>query len=196
MSIEHAHKITARCWQCREPIRGPVCASCDVIQPPPPAPDLFAVLGLERRYTLDPADITAAWRELSRKVHPDRFVKKPAVYRRMSLQWTAAINQARLILTDPLSRARYLATGELAAPEEGGPVLDPAFLETIFALQFEAQMAPEATAAQARSMHAQVQAELEDTFARWEAGDGDLSSVPDHLARLKYIDNIIAAASP
>ena len=79
---------------------------CGAIQPPPTSVDFFGVLGLSRRFHLEEAELNAAWREVSRRVHPDRFAGKSAVERRMSLQWTALINEGRRVLRDRMSRAR------------------------------------------------------------------------------------------
>jgi len=154
-------------------------------------PELFGLLGLKRKYFLDLVDLDHAWRELSRQVHPDRFARRSAVERRMSLQWTAHINEARRGLRDPVQRARYLASGRLIAKEEGGPSLDPEFLETIFELQMEAASDPEGTQKQAKAMQQQQQSSLEQIFVAWEAGSGALDAVEEHLARLKYLSNIV-----
>ncbi|MEL6343865.1 MAG: iron-sulfur cluster co-chaperone HscB C-terminal domain-containing protein [Myxococcota bacterium] len=194
MTIERAHSIKHTCWRCKEPVGGPVCASCGAIQPPPPGADFFALFGLTRRHSLDLSAVEAAYRALSRQVHPDRFARKSAVERRMSLQWTATANEARRVLKDPIARAYYLATGSPRPKEEGGPQLDPAFLESVFELQMNARLDPEGVADAGAAMKAAAQAELDAIFHAWESGDGDLSAVEERLARLKYIDNILSAA--
>lgn len=183
---------TMTCWKCHESVAGPVCVGCGSIQPPPPAPDLFAVLGLKRRWELAEAELNAAWREVSRKVHPDRFAGRSAVERRMSLQWTAVINDARRVLKDRSARARYLATGRSRPSDERGPALDPDFLEEMFELRMEADMDPEGVRPRAEAMQAEIQGEIDGIFQRWEAGGGDLSAVEERLARLKYLDNLVA----
>lgn len=153
------------------------------------------LLGLPRRFHVDEADITAAWREVSRRVHPDRFAGKSAVERRMSLQWTALINEGRRVLRDRVSRARYLASGRTRPPEEGGPALDPDFLEEMFDLRMAAAEDAEAVT-RAEAWRADMLAELDLVFTRWEAEGGDLSGVEERLARLKYLDNLVASARP
>ncbi len=192
------HRLEARssersviCWKCHEAVQGPVCASCGALQPPPPEPDLFAVLGLERRYTVDLQGLESAWRAASRKVHPDRFVGRRAVERRMSLQWTAAINEARRVLRDDERRAWYLATGNPRPPERGGPSPDPEFLEAMFELRFEAEAGDAAALETARGLQAALQEEIAALFASWEAGDGDLSEAPERLIRLRYLNSML-----
>ena len=175
------------CWQCHEPTTAAVCVGCSTIQPPPVENEPFSVLGLERRFHLEKADIESAWRKLSKQIHPDRYAGKPAVYRRMSLQWTALVNEARRILLDPMSRARMLATGSPKAPERGGPMPDPDFLETIFELQMEAEADSAAARQTVEEMWDRERSRLDGIFTRWEANEGDLGEVEDSLAKLKYL---------
>ncbi|RME27327.1 MAG: hypothetical protein D6798_04810 [Deltaproteobacteria bacterium] len=180
------------CWRCHEKVGGPVCAGCDAIQPPPADPDHFAVLGLPRRWHLDAGEIDRAWRARSRLVHPDRFAGRSAVERRMSLQWTAAINGARRALRDPIRRGWYIVTGEARPREDGRIALDPDFLEQIFELQVEAQADPDAVTERARAMYDQVMADLDARFTEWEAGGPlDGPAIEELLARSRYLDNLV-----
>jgi molecular chaperone HscB len=175
------------CWKCHEPTQGPVCPGCAVIQPPRPDLGFFDVLGLERRYHIAPADVEKAYRKVSRQVHPDRFAGKSAVERRMSLQWTATVNEARRVLKDDLTRARYLATGKAQAPELGGPQLDSVFLEEMFELQMNAREDPDGVRDRANTLKGTIEGELDGIFTRWEAADGTLDTVDECLARLNYL---------
>lgn len=180
------------CWKCHEPVKSPVCVGCGAIQPPRPDADHFACLGVPRRFHVEPGEIEAAWRERSRKVHPDRFAGRPAVERRMSLQWTAAINEARRVLRDPVQRARYLATGQPEPPENGSPSLDPDFLEEVFDLQMEAGQDPDGVRERARAMRGLLMDEVGGIFADWERDGADLAPAVERLDRVKYLDNLIA----
>lgn len=113
----------------------------------------------------------------------------------MSLQWTVTVNEARRVLADPVLRAWYLATGSASPLDDGGPALDPDFLEEVFDLQMAAATDPEGTRLRATTRRDALQAELEAIFTAWEAGDGDLSGVEERLVRLKYLTNAIASAA-
>ena len=106
----------------------------------------------------------------------------------MSLQWTAAVNEAKRILKDPLSRARYLATGNPQPPERGGQQPDNDFLETIFDLQMMSAADPEDARTTVQSMWDSHYAQLEQTFAEWEAGASSLDGVEMLLAKLQYLN--------
>lgn len=169
-----------------------MCVGCGFIQPPRPELGHFGILGLSRAWTLSSKDIDKAWRRVSRQVHPDRFAGKSAVERRMSLQWTASLNEARRVLKDQDRRARYLATGQAEPPESGGPQLDPDFMEEVFELQMEARMDPEATRERVLASTAQYRDEIDAHLASWEAGT-DLNGplIEERLARLKYLQTAL-----
>ena len=179
------------CWKCHEPTGGgPVCVSCGTIQPPSADADLFALLGLKRSFRIDPAELDARFRDVSRLVHPDRFAKASAVERRMSLQWTAAVNAARRVLKDPLTRAHYLATGR-ATMDESGPKVGADFLEEMFELNERASESPADVRAEAEARRATAFRGLEEIFDAHEAGRGKLDEVEERLARIRYLDNLL-----
>jgi molecular chaperone HscB len=70
--------------------------------------DDFTLFGIPRRFTLDPADLSARWRELQMQVHPDRFAAEGAAAQRLAMQWAVRVNEAHRRLKDPLARATYL----------------------------------------------------------------------------------------
>ncbi len=183
------------CWKCHEAVDGPVCVGCGAVQPLAGEADHYGVLGLARRYHLDVAAVEDAWRRRSRLVHPDRFAKHPAVERRMSLQWTAAVNEARRVLRDPLRRARFLVSGKAEPEGKGGPSPDADFLELMFELQFEAASDPEGVRARVTGLHEAAMAELDAVFSRWEAeaapAAASLQPAGEILARLKYLDTAL-----
>ena len=93
------------CWSCQTPTDDLFCPSCGKLQPARPK-DAFAVLGLGApRFHLEAQAVEKAWRELSRKVHPDRFAKADAKERRFSLEQTTRLNDARKTLKNPVKRA-------------------------------------------------------------------------------------------
>ena len=175
------------CWQCHEPTSAAACIGCGALQPPPAENDPYKVLNIPRVYHLDLVDIDNAWRTISRTVHPDKWAGKKAVFRRMSLQWTALANEARRILKDPMSRARYLSTGDPKPPERGGPKLDNAFLESMFDLQMMAADNPDMAKEQVLTMWDREQNQLNSIFRDWEAGSGTLDGIDIILAKLQYL---------
>ncbi|MFN3375751.1 MAG: Fe-S protein assembly co-chaperone HscB [Burkholderiaceae bacterium] len=93
--------------------------------------DDFELLGLERRYALNPSELDQRWKDLQREVHPDRFASQGAAAQRVAMQWSVRINEAYRRLRDPLQRAAYLC--ELA----GHPVRaeDNTAMPAVFLMQ-------------------------------------------------------------
>ncbi|MDO6385496.1 MULTISPECIES: Fe-S protein assembly co-chaperone HscB [unclassified Uliginosibacterium] len=70
--------------------------------------EYFSLFGLPERYTLDSAQLEAAYRNVQAQVHPDRFAHRPEAERRVAMQWATLANEAFRTLKSPLNRARYL----------------------------------------------------------------------------------------
>jgi molecular chaperone HscB len=94
--------------------------------------DPFATLGIPRAFDVDLAAIEKVHRELSRALHPDRYVGAPPSERGASLSKAVEVNEAWRVVRDPIRRAEaLLALGGVAVTEGDGPrssATDPAFL--------------------------------------------------------------------
>src|SRR5262245_60918928 len=136
------------CWSCEKDAGDTaLCAACGAPQPVSThgaRPDHFAVLGVPRGYDLDVAALEARYKELSRKLHPDRFAKADPRAKRAALQRTVQLNEAWRALRDPLKRAEYvleiggvrIATDDGGA-RSGGVAAPPALLMEILELREE-----------------------------------------------------------
>ena len=74
------------------------------------ASDPFELLGLPVSYELNQAVLETRHRELSRALHPDRYVGRPASERRQALGRAIEVNEAFRSLRDPVRRAELLLT--------------------------------------------------------------------------------------
>jgi molecular chaperone HscB len=91
--------------------------------------DPFATLGIARTYDVDLTTAEKTHRDLSRALHPDRYVGASATERRSALTKAVEVNEAWRIIRDPVRRAEALL--ELSGVEVGEnrePKADPAFL--------------------------------------------------------------------
>ena len=189
------------CWSCqREAGTGPLCAACGAIQPSRPQASHFEVLGLPASFFLEPSQIEQRFKELNKKLHPDRFAQKDPRERRMSLEWTTQVNDARRTLEDPLDRATYLAKlSGLDVEKESGPSamrrLPPDFLEQVMEDREELEQAKaEKILSRVRALARDIDersseafGSLEEAFKAFEAGDrAALDRVGAALAMLKY----------
>ena len=89
----------------------------------------FEFLALPVTYQLDLQALSERSRELQKTLHPDRFSHLSDRERRLSVQYTAYLNEAVSTLKNPLSRAQYLLKLEgLDTFSETQQQLDPMFL--------------------------------------------------------------------
>ncbi len=104
-----------------------------VTNAPGAQPDLFAVMGLPRRLTVDAAALEATYHRLSREVHPDFHLHKPADEQDRLLARSALVNAAYRTLKDFHARIEHLV-----ALEGGGalkPKAPPQLLEDVLEVQ-------------------------------------------------------------
>jgi molecular chaperone HscB len=95
--------------------------------------DPFATLGIARAFDVDLAAVEKVHRELSRALHPDRYIGASPSERRASLAKAVEVNEAWRVVRDPVRRAdallalRGVVTGE-GRDATNGAKQDPAFL--------------------------------------------------------------------
>ncbi|MGD2107864.1 MAG: Fe-S protein assembly co-chaperone HscB [Phycisphaerae bacterium] len=101
--------IPIKCLKCEKELGSPVvCTECRTLYPTPRSADYFDLLGLTRSYSIDEAQLDAAFRALTRNIHPDRFSDQPNEVRALSTRLSAEINEAYVILKSPVQRAAYM----------------------------------------------------------------------------------------
>ncbi|HEY3449268.1 MAG TPA: Fe-S protein assembly co-chaperone HscB [Myxococcales bacterium] len=189
------------CWSCqREAGTGPLCTACGAVQPARPNTSLFEVLGLPSSYFLEASVLEERFKDLNKKLHPDRFAQKEPRERRMSLEWTTQVNDAYRTLKDPLKRATYFVKLQgIDVEKESGKNamvrLPPEFLEQVMedreALE-EAKAAKDLSRVRALAQgiekrSASVFEALNGALKAFEAGDKpSLEKAGGAIAILKY----------
>ncbi len=100
--------------------------------------DPFEVLGLVPRFDVDLGKVEERYRDLSRVLHPDRYVGKPAAERRLALGKAVEVGQAVRMLRDPVTRAASLLRRIGLRVDEGNqPKPAPDFLLGLLELREE-----------------------------------------------------------
>lgn len=96
---------------------------------PAPGKNHFELFGLPVTFDIDTAELAVRYRELQRRVHPDKFANASDQDRRLSLQMTALVNEGFQTLKDPVQRGRYLLILRgIDLGDETDTTMDPAFL--------------------------------------------------------------------
>ncbi len=159
---------------------------------------MFGLLGLPSRFAIDRGELEQRYLELSKQVHPDRFINADAGERVAALQKSMQLNDAYKTLRKPAPRAEYLLAREgvtIGANEQ----LDPTFLLEILELREELA---EAKRRGDRVLLGRLEEQMEDReyealerlgagFGELEAGRGEraevLASLKRELILLRYI---------
>jgi molecular chaperone HscB len=202
------------CWSCQKQAGAdPLCVACGALQPPDEKADLFAVLGVGPRYAVDLAAAEAAYKDLSRQVHPDRYATADPRARRASLARTVQLNLAWRTIKDPVRRAEYLLTRagidiggkqpahgseERRTMEVGAP---PAFLLEILELNDDLAAARRAgdtvkVAFMAEEMRGRARESMKTIAAALDGGArAQLEEAARELIALRYYQRFIDEAS-
>ncbi len=89
----------------------------------------FELFGLPVAFDIDAQQLAERYRDLQRKLHPDRYANATDRERRLSIQHAAQVNEAFQTLKSSLLRARYLLQLKgIEFDDEKETHLDPAFL--------------------------------------------------------------------
>ena len=96
---------------------------------PAPGKNHFELFGLPVTFDIDTAELAVRYRELQRRVHPDKFANASDQDRRLSMQMTALVNEGFHTLKDPVRRGRYLLSLRgVDLDDETDTTMDPVFL--------------------------------------------------------------------
>jgi molecular chaperone HscB len=169
----------------------------------------FDFFGLQRKLSIDEADLQKRFYQLSREWHPDRFSRKSEGEQAQALEATAILNDGYRTLRDPVKRAEYLLT------EEGFPIgeqrskdVPPELLEEVFELNMaleelrggEESARPQLETAKENflGMRGEIDRELNALFTRYDAAESEsesarqaLHEIRGVLNRRRYIENLL-----
>lgn len=164
----------------------------------------YELLGIERKLSLDVAELQQRFYERSREWHPDKFARKSEAERQQALDMSSQLNDAYRTLRDPVKRAQYVLSEEgFDVGEQRGRDVPAELLEEVFELNMaleelrggdETAKEPlEAARSNFERMLEEVDLEMGKLFAAWDAMPAreTLAELRGLLNRRKYIQNLI-----
>jgi molecular chaperone HscB len=191
------------CWQCGNPTdKSLFCKLCNALQQP--TPDYYRFFGIPRRLAIDTTELQRRFYDLSRILHPDRFLRRAPTERQYSLEATAILNDAYRVLRNPVSRAEYILREHgFDVGEQRSKNVPPELLEEVFDLNMaleELRGGDEAARPQLQEarerfveMRSAIDHELQSLFQRYDAtqDQGVLKEIRTVLNRRTYIRNLV-----
>ena len=89
----------------------------------------FDLFHLPISFQMDSATLDAAYRDVQREVHPDKFTTASDAEKRLAAQWATRANEAYQTLKSPLNRGRYfLKIHSIETEEESNTAMPLEFL--------------------------------------------------------------------
>lgn len=166
--------------------------------------DYFELFGIPRSLNLSTDMLQQRFYELSRELHPDRFMRRPEAERQQALDRSSELNDAYRTLKDPLKRVQYVLSREgFDIGEQRSKDVPPELLEEVFELNMALEemrsgddsVRPqlESAAANFTGMLVGVDRQLQDLFAKYDQSPSrdTLSEIRGVLNRRKYIQNLV-----
>jgi molecular chaperone HscB len=164
----------------------------------------YELLGIPRSLNLSLDDLQKRYYELSRQLHPDRFMQKPKAEQQRALDRSSELNDAYRTLKDPVKRAQYLLSQEgFDIGEQRSKNVPPELLEEVFELNMaleemrsgddSARSQLEAAEKSFTSMLAGVDQQLGSLFGKYDQSQSRdvLGEIRGVLNRRKYILNLV-----
>ncbi len=161
--------------------------------------DPFATLGVPRRFDLPRKEVEQRHRDLSRALHPDRYVNAAPAERRVALERAVAVNDAWRALRDPLARATALLRLNGVTIEDGDRA-PAALLMDIMELREaldDAKGHPERVAPLRARVQSRVDAAhalLAEVFSTDPPAPDALPRARDAVVSLKYLGRFLEEA--
>ncbi|WP_027858285.1 Fe-S protein assembly co-chaperone HscB [Marinobacterium jannaschii] len=125
--------------------------------------NFFEFFGLPVSFQIDQTLLSERYRELQKQLHPDRHAHLSDREQRLSVQYTAHLNEGMATLKSPLRRAQYLLLIEgIDTTGESSVKIDPMFLMQQMELRERLEDARDAADpfAELESLGEEVQSEL------------------------------------
>jgi len=166
--------------------------------------DYYQLFGVPRQLNISLDDLQKRYYELSRQLHPDRFMRKTEAERQRALDMSSALNDANRTLKDPIKRAQYLLKLEgFDVGEQGSKDVPPELLEEVFELNMaleEMRGGDDSARPQLEQAESNFTRMMEEVDQRLQALFEKYDSVPRRetlgeirgaLNRRKYIQNLL-----
>jgi len=167
--------------------------------------DYYELFGITRSLSLSLDDLQKRFYELSRQLHPDRFMQKPEAERARALDMSSALNDGYRTLKDPIKRAQYLLSVEgFDIGEQRSKDVPPELLEEVFELNMALEemrggddsARPQLEQAEKNfaGMLAASDQQLIDLFVKYDVSQSReiLTQIRNVLNRRKYIFNLVS----
>ena len=156
----------------------------------------FELFNLAEKFQLDADDLKMRYDKLRIQIHPDRFVNSTATEKRIAANMTANLNEAYLILKDPLKRASWILAKRGGDPfAESNTQMPVDFLERQIELRETLDELNESqNQEEAKKINTELIAEIKEDLnllaIQIDANDQDNNELAVATARrLKYLIN-------
>ena len=157
--------------------------------------DHFSLFSLPVGFDVDKKQLTATYRELQGKYHPDRFANQSDEQRRFAQQTSAQINEAYQTLRKPLARGRYLLMLKGSPIDDAvNPAMDTDFLMLQLGLREKLNKLPQQDDASEQLLDTMddIEADIQKLVAtiRTHFSNDALDLAKQNIYKLHFLDRL------
>ena len=166
--------------------------------------DYYELFGIPRSLNPSLDELQKRFYDLSRELHPDKFMRRPEAERQQALDKSSALNDAYRTLRDPLRRAEYVLSREgFDIGEQRSKDVPAELLEEVFELNMaleemrggDESARPQLEQAETNfaRMLGETDQQLGSLFREYDAAPArdTLVKIRGVLNRRKYIQNLV-----
>lgn len=141
-------------------------------------------------FDLDSGRLEQRYKELQRRLHPDRFTIHSELEREYSDQQAALVNQAYDVLKRPLRRAHYILQHQGLGACEGLTITDPELLMYVMEAREEVESTEDRERLQQLLQESKAQEERCLQELRVAFQQGQLHHAAEATTQLRYVNRI------
>lgn len=171
------------------------CEECNILQPSVKGADYFLLLDVPPRFDFDSRWLDTCYKQLLRRLHPDKFSNASEEERQYSEEQSSAVGAAYSVLSNPFARAVYMLEreGAIKAGDDGAGLTlpdDPSLLSSVMEAREEIEDSKDKAALdRIREDNQQQEQSLLQELSK-AFGSDDLATAVNLTARLRYVTRI------
>ncbi|XP_045216916.2 iron-sulfur cluster co-chaperone protein HscB-like [Mercenaria mercenaria] len=183
-----------KCWKCGSPTdeeKELFFCNCGVVQSVPEDLTYFKVMNCEEKFDIDTNSLSRLYKDLQRKLHPDKYSQRSKEELALAEQQSAFVNRAYNTLLKPLTRGQYLLEIHGDPIDESTSAVNPNFLMEI--MEFNEDIAEAVgnkdAVGQLDNINSSRMEKCVEEVSKAFAAD-DVPKAKECLIKLKYFTNI------
>ncbi|KAK7116242.1 hypothetical protein V1264_001959 [Littorina saxatilis] len=191
---EESAASTRKCWKCgteTDPMKELFFCTCGIVQSPADQLTFFTLFNIDESFDVDLKKLGEMYKDLQKKLHPDRFSQKSETEQSLAEQQSSLLNKAYFTLLKPLTRALYLLEIHGYTIEEDNNDINPEFLMEVLELN---ERIGEASSEEIQEIESEISSKIQENVKQLSSAftAEDFKKARDIAVKMRYYVNVEA----